>query len=146
LLPCSAQRLRQGQTDRTALSKKAAEFHFYSNHPNIPTDRSKAVFGTSLLDQAIARKDRLKARIQATRTAHPHPLNAPTGFFPGIQFRGSLPAGSIANAVVTGDFNNDGKPDIVLGNYAKGFMFQQGLIPFWAPNLPFIVLENHIKK
>ncbi len=45
-----------------------------------------------------------------------------------------------------GDINNDGKPDIVLGNYAKGFMFQQGLVPFWDPNLPLIVLENHIKK
>ena len=48
--------------------------------------------------------------------------------------------------VAIGDINNDGKPDIVLGNYAKGFMFQQGLTPFWDPNLPFIVLENHIKK
>jgi hypothetical protein len=45
-----------------------------------------------------------------------------------------------------GDYNNDGKPDIVLGNYSSGFMFQQGLVPFWAKNSPFIVLENNFKK
>lgn len=44
------------------------------------------------------------------------------------------------------DINSDGKPDIVLGNYAKGFWFQEGLKSFWNENLPFIVLENHIKK
>ena len=30
-----------------------------------------------------------------------------------------------------GDYNNDGRPDIILGNYSKGFLFQLGLKPFW---------------
>jgi hypothetical protein len=45
-----------------------------------------------------------------------------------------------------GDYNNDGKPDIILGNYSTGFLFQKDLKPFWAKNLPFIVLENNFKK
>ncbi|HEY4324687.1 MAG TPA: VCBS repeat-containing protein [Mucilaginibacter sp.] len=44
------------------------------------------------------------------------------------------------------DYNNDGKPDIILGNYSGGFAFQQGLTPFWNKKLPLIVLENHFKK
>lgn len=44
------------------------------------------------------------------------------------------------------DINNDGKPDIVLGNYSTGFMFQPGLKSFWDKHLPLIVLENHIKR
>lgn len=44
------------------------------------------------------------------------------------------------------DVNSDGKPDIVLGNFGRGFMFQRGLTPFWNEKLPFIVLENHNKK
>ncbi|MGZ3833440.1 MAG: FG-GAP repeat domain-containing protein [Mucilaginibacter sp.] len=44
------------------------------------------------------------------------------------------------------DVNNDGKPDIVLGNYSKGFILQQDLVPFWDEHLPFIILENHNKK
>jgi hypothetical protein len=44
------------------------------------------------------------------------------------------------------DLNNDGKPDIVLGNYSTGFLFQPGLKPFWEKDLPLIVLENHTKK
>jgi hypothetical protein len=44
-----------------------------------------------------------------------------------------------------GDFNGDGKPDIVLGNYSSGFMFQKGLTPFWNNKLPIIVLENNFK-
>jgi hypothetical protein len=43
------------------------------------------------------------------------------------------------------DYNNDGKPDIILGNYSAGFAFQPGFTPFWQTNLPFILLENHIK-
>jgi hypothetical protein len=45
-----------------------------------------------------------------------------------------------------GDYNNDGKPDVVLGNYSTGFNFQQGLNSFWSKKLPFIVLENNFKK
>jgi hypothetical protein len=45
-----------------------------------------------------------------------------------------------------GDFNGDGKPDIILGNYSSGFEFQFGLKPFWSKTIPFIVLENQIRK
>lgn len=44
------------------------------------------------------------------------------------------------------DQNNDGKPDIVLGNYSSGFLFIPGFKPTWDKKLPLIVLENHIKK
>jgi hypothetical protein len=44
------------------------------------------------------------------------------------------------------DINHDGKPDILLGNYASGFLFQQNFRPFWDEHTPFIVLENHITK
>ena len=44
------------------------------------------------------------------------------------------------------DYNQDGKPDIILGNYSTGFLFQPGFTPFWAKNIPFIVLENNFKK
>ena len=44
------------------------------------------------------------------------------------------------------DYNHDGKPDIILGNYSTGYQFQLGFKPFWAKNIPFIVLENNFKK
>ncbi|GGH02383.1 FG-GAP repeat domain-containing protein [Mucilaginibacter phyllosphaerae] len=44
------------------------------------------------------------------------------------------------------DVNKDGKPDIILGNYASGFLFQPNFAPAWDEHQPFIVLENHIKK
>ena len=44
------------------------------------------------------------------------------------------------------DLNNNGKPDIILGNYSGGFLFQRGLTPFWNKKLPLIVLENNFKK
>ena len=46
----------------------------------------------------------------------------------------------------TGDYNNDGKPDIILGNFSAGFVIQPDLKPFWSKYLPFIVLENNFKK
>jgi len=45
-----------------------------------------------------------------------------------------------------GDYNNDGKPDVILGNYSKGFYFQLSLKSFWDTSLPFIVLQNNFKK
>lgn len=45
-----------------------------------------------------------------------------------------------------GDFNNDGKPDIVLANYSTGFNFQKGLKQTWEKNVPFVVLQNNFKK
>jgi hypothetical protein len=44
------------------------------------------------------------------------------------------------------DVNSDGKPDILLGNFSHGFLFQPGFKPNWNDHLPFIVLENHTTK
>jgi len=46
----------------------------------------------------------------------------------------------------TGDYNNDGKTDIILGNFSTGYVVQPDFKPFWNKNLPFIVLENDFKK
>jgi len=45
-----------------------------------------------------------------------------------------------------GDYNGDGKPDIILGNFSHGFLFQLGFKPFWDSYIPFVVLENTFKK
>ena len=45
-----------------------------------------------------------------------------------------------------GDYNNDGKPDVILGSYSTGFIMQADLKPFWEKNIPFIVLQNNFKK
>ncbi|MBK0378641.1 FG-GAP repeat domain-containing protein [Mucilaginibacter segetis] len=44
------------------------------------------------------------------------------------------------------DHNHDGKPDIILGNYASGFLFQPNFTPAWDEHTPFIVLENNMMK
>ncbi|RFZ95064.1 VCBS repeat-containing protein [Mucilaginibacter conchicola] len=44
------------------------------------------------------------------------------------------------------DINKDGKPDILLGNYASGFMFQPNFSPNWNEHIPFVVLQNNLKK
>lgn len=45
-----------------------------------------------------------------------------------------------------GDYNGDGKPDLIFANYSTGFLFQYDFKPFWNKNVPFIVLENNFKK
>lgn len=40
------------------------------------------------------------------------------------------------------DYNGDGKPDIILGNYSFGFINQEGLIPTWDAYIPFVILKN----
>ncbi|WP_420147508.1 FG-GAP repeat domain-containing protein [Spirosoma sp.] len=40
------------------------------------------------------------------------------------------------------DVDQDGDADIVLGNFSKTFVIQEGLKPFWDTHLPLIVLKN----
>lgn len=44
------------------------------------------------------------------------------------------------------DFNGDGKPDIVLGNYSKGLSIQSNVNTNDNARIPLIVLENQIRK
>ncbi len=111
-----AQQFRQGQPDRAALSKAAIERHLQSKHPSVPADASKPIPGKYLLGRAGARAEQLRSRIQATITPRSHTLNPLPAILPGIQFRDTLPAGAIANSVVTGDFNKDGHMDFVVAN------------------------------
>ncbi|MBD1394417.1 FG-GAP repeat domain-containing protein [Mucilaginibacter glaciei] len=41
------------------------------------------------------------------------------------------------------DHDGDGKPDIILGNYAAGFLFQPNFTPNWDEHTPFIILQNN---
>jgi hypothetical protein len=43
------------------------------------------------------------------------------------------------------DWDGDGDPDIVLGNYSRGFLNQEEVKPDWNVYLPFIVLQNNSK-
>jgi hypothetical protein len=40
------------------------------------------------------------------------------------------------------DYNADGKPDILLGNFSFGFINEDGLKPNWNTRIPFVLLEN----
>ncbi len=40
------------------------------------------------------------------------------------------------------DIDGDGDPDIVLGNYSRGFMNEDNFKPNWGVDMPFVVLEN----
>ncbi|NDU93653.1 FG-GAP repeat domain-containing protein [Spirosoma terrae] len=44
------------------------------------------------------------------------------------------------------DWDQDGDVDIVLGNYAQGFLNEVGLKPSWNSYLPLIVLDNQSKR
>ena len=45
----------------------------------------------------------------------------------------------------TGDYDQDGDPDILLGNYSAGFIIQEHLKPDWNVHQPVILLENNRK-
>jgi hypothetical protein len=45
----------------------------------------------------------------------------------------------------TNDYDGDGDQDIVLGNYAKGFLNEEHFQPNWNLHLPFVILENTLK-
>jgi hypothetical protein len=40
------------------------------------------------------------------------------------------------------DFNGDGKPDIILGNFSMGFLNQDDVKASWDTHTPFVVLKN----
>jgi hypothetical protein len=44
------------------------------------------------------------------------------------------------------DYNGDGRPDIILGNFSMGFINDRDVKPDWNTHLPFIVLKNDYKK
>ncbi|MBS0031318.1 FG-GAP repeat domain-containing protein [Chitinophaga sp. 22321] len=44
------------------------------------------------------------------------------------------------------DYDQDGDPDIVLGNYAQGFIILDHYKPDWKEYQPFIVLQNKSKQ
>lgn len=44
------------------------------------------------------------------------------------------------------DLNKDGKMDIILANYASGFLFQPNFAPNWDEHQPFIILQNGSNK
>ena len=110
------QQFRQGQPDRAALSKAAIERHLQSKHPRVPADPSKPTPGKYLLGRASARSSQLRSRIRATSTPRSALPGSSSSVFPGIQLRSAIPAGAIANSVVTGDFNKDGHMDFVVAN------------------------------
>jgi hypothetical protein len=43
------------------------------------------------------------------------------------------------------DYNGDGRPDIILGNFSMGFINDSSVTPDWNTHLPFIVLKNESK-
>ncbi|WP_342088661.1 FG-GAP repeat domain-containing protein [Dyadobacter sp. OTU695] len=63
----------------------------------------------------------------------------------GLQFQPiSLPIARYGRWICmdVNDWDGDGDPDIVLGNYSRGFLNQEEVKPDWNVYLPFIVLQN----
>lgn len=111
-----AQQLRPVSSNKTDLSKAAIERHLQSKHPQIPADPNKPTPGKYLLERPAVRASQLRSRIGASSTPHPASQVPTPSILPGIQFRPTLPAGDIANSVVTADFNGDGHMDFVVAN------------------------------
>jgi hypothetical protein len=44
------------------------------------------------------------------------------------------------------DWDRDGDPDVVLGNFSQGFVNGEKLKPTWDEYLPLIVLKNNVRK
>lgn len=107
-------------SESSAAQKSAIEHRFESKR--IPDDvlASRAVVpGRHLLDRASNRSARSALTSKAllrNRFAQGQAQGGVSNKFPGIQTRDALPAGAIPDAVVTGDFNGDGKPDFVVAN------------------------------
>ena len=97
----------------------AIEKRLISKNPAHLADPKAPVAGRFLLDRASSRLQFLSQRIRSTKATNitPPSVSLPTTY-PGIQFRNALGTGAIANAVVTGDFNQDGHPDFVAANGA----------------------------
>lgn len=43
------------------------------------------------------------------------------------------------------DIDQDGDQDVVLGNFSKTFIIQEGLTPLWNAHLPLVVLKNQTR-
>lgn len=113
-----AQQLPQVAPAPSAMAKAAIERRLQSKHPKVPIDPNLPTPGKYLLDRAALRSKQLQSRIQTTKKIpNSRPAgSAPSGALPGIQFRPSLPAGNMADAVVSRDFNGDGHVDFVIAN------------------------------
>ncbi|HLX85169.1 MAG TPA: FG-GAP-like repeat-containing protein [Terriglobales bacterium] len=109
------QQFRQGSGDPN-LAKAAIERHFQSLHPKIPTDVRQPAPGKYLLSKEASRQQLLRSRLhkQSNLKAASHKPASAT--YPGIQLRPFIPAGSISNSVVAGDFNRDGHMDFAVAN------------------------------
>ena len=60
----------------------------------------------------------------------------------------ALPVSSFGRWICmdVGDYDQDGDSDVVLGNFSKTFVIQEGLKPFWNTHLPLIVLKNKTRS
>lgn len=115
-----AQQFRAGTELKGSLAKAAIENRIQSIHPLPPANPSDPTPGKYIFERAAARSQLLQARIKAAAATgiQTRSQATPPSTYPGIQFRPSLPAGDMTDAVVTGDFNRDGKMDFIVANAA----------------------------
>lgn len=109
-----AQQFREGGTSKKPFAKNAIERHLQSLHPQLQPGRQ--VPGKYLLQRPPIRAEQLNSRISATTAAKPRMQGSVPGVLPGIHFRPNIPTGSLADSVVSGDFNRDGRMDFIVAN------------------------------